>query len=416
MQSTNPSPVSAPDPIVSAAPPKSQTVASPRRPRRRGRSRPPHDGRERIRSTVVVVAALLVLAGFIIYVAGVPLPGLSAAEGPQTVQKAAPLKIEVLSHKGEPLTVLVPEDVRQSLGIRTKSGAERLATAQQPAEAWPLVLSGSTALDPAQPDAHPGTLRPGRGRRDRQGGRPQRRAPPRTGSCARATASVRATCSAIFYSVDRRQQEERPGRRPRATETRPGNPRGLPAGLRQGRHSHARPPRRQEGCRERLQRHRPRRETLRAWTVPEEDIEAVRKEAEEINSHGGQARPRPRNLKEQLRRWARWSCAPADDGTIVERNVNEHEMVVDPTINLFQVAQVDRLLVVANAPEDKVAGTARRCPPISGAGSSAPPAPRPRESSGPSTTSATSSTSTSTTPWSRATSPTRRACCAAGST
>ena len=40
------------------------------------------------------------------------------------------------------------------------------------------------------------------------------------------------------------------------------------------------------------------------------------------------------------------------DGVVVERNVHVDEMVVDNTVNLFQIADVSRLLVIANCPED----------------------------------------------------------------
>ena len=42
------------------------------------------------------------------------------------------------------------------------------------------------------------------------------------------------------------------------------------------------------------------------------------------------------------------------DGIIVERNVHKDEMVVDNTVNLFQIADVSRLLVVASCPEDSL--------------------------------------------------------------
>jgi cobalt-zinc-cadmium efflux system membrane fusion protein len=40
------------------------------------------------------------------------------------------------------------------------------------------------------------------------------------------------------------------------------------------------------------------------------------------------------------------------DGVVVECNVRKGEMVVDNTVNLFQIADVSRLQVVANCPED----------------------------------------------------------------
>jgi membrane fusion protein, heavy metal efflux system len=43
--------------------------------------------------------------------------------------------------------------------------------------------------------------------------------------------------------------------------------------------------------------------------------------------------------------------APAS-GVIIERNLALHEIVVDNTTNLFQVADVDKLFIAANVPED----------------------------------------------------------------
>jgi cobalt-zinc-cadmium efflux system membrane fusion protein len=50
--------------------------------------------------------------------------------------------------------------------------------------------------------------------------------------------------------------------------------------------------------------------------------------------------------------WGKVTLRAPDSGIIVERNVAKHEIIQDPTTNLFQIAQVDRLLVIANAPED----------------------------------------------------------------
>ncbi len=40
------------------------------------------------------------------------------------------------------------------------------------------------------------------------------------------------------------------------------------------------------------------------------------------------------------------------DGVIVERNIPKNELIQDPTTNLFQIAKVDRMEVIANASED----------------------------------------------------------------
>ncbi len=50
--------------------------------------------------------------------------------------------------------------------------------------------------------------------------------------------------------------------------------------------------------------------------------------------------------------WAKVTLRAPFDGVIVERNLHAGEMVVDNTVNLFQIADVDRLLVIAYCPED----------------------------------------------------------------
>jgi cobalt-zinc-cadmium efflux system membrane fusion protein len=52
--------------------------------------------------------------------------------------------------------------------------------------------------------------------------------------------------------------------------------------------------------------------------------------------------------------WGRVTLRSPFAGVIVERNVTVHEIVQDPTTNLFQIADVRRLLVIANAPEDEL--------------------------------------------------------------
>jgi len=42
------------------------------------------------------------------------------------------------------------------------------------------------------------------------------------------------------------------------------------------------------------------------------------------------------------------------DGVVIESNIHKDEMVVDNTVNLFQIADVSRLLVKANCPEDQL--------------------------------------------------------------
>ena len=90
--------------------------------------------------------------------------------------------------------------------------------------------------------------------------------------------------------------------------------------------------------------------TLKTWDIPEADIEAVRKEAETVTDqeqkHAAQ--------KEKLTQWARVELKAPDDGVVIEQNAALHETIVDNTTNLFQIAKVDPLVVLASVPEDEL--------------------------------------------------------------
>jgi RNA polymerase sigma factor (sigma-70 family) len=86
--------------------------------------------------------------------------------------------------------------------------------------------------------------------------------------------------------------------------------------------------------------------TLKTWTVPQEEIDAVKQEARQVI-----ARNNKHNTDKESG-WARVEVRAPDDGIIAERNVSLREMVAGNTVHLFQIAKVDRLLVLANAPED----------------------------------------------------------------
>jgi cobalt-zinc-cadmium efflux system membrane fusion protein len=116
--------------------------------------------------------------------------------------------------------------------------------------------------------------------------------------------------------------------------------------------------------------------TLRAWNIAQEDIDSVKHEAEKADldtlklarsKKTKKQRDRAAELakREQLDRWARvelkvpLSSGPEEaDGrkgptwALLERNVALREIVVDGTTNLFVLARVDQIAVIANAPED----------------------------------------------------------------
>jgi cobalt-zinc-cadmium efflux system membrane fusion protein len=112
---------------------------------------------------------------------------------------------------------------------------------------------------------------------------------------------------------------------------------------------------------------------LSVWDIPQDEIDALHAEAKKISADknawfktpsgrwakgddhpGGKisAAKEKKNLLENP--WARVTLRAPFDGVIVERNLHEGEMVVDNTVNLFQIADVDRLLVIAYCPEDEL--------------------------------------------------------------
>ena len=90
---------------------------------------------------------------------------------------------------------------------------------------------------------------------------------------------------------------------------------------------------------------------LRAWAIPEEDIQAVRKEAEAVKPEEAERRLRLHDRSE-FDRWARVELRSPADGVVIERNLTLNEIVVDNTTILFQIADLDKLFITANCPED----------------------------------------------------------------
>jgi RND family efflux transporter MFP subunit len=86
--------------------------------------------------------------------------------------------------------------------------------------------------------------------------------------------------------------------------------------------------------------------------IPEEDIKEVHREARAAITARGKANDKGKAAKEQLANWSRVRLIAPIDGTLVERNVSRHQIVVDGTRSLFQIANLDRLLVLATVPEE----------------------------------------------------------------
>jgi cobalt-zinc-cadmium efflux system membrane fusion protein len=92
-------------------------------------------------------------------------------------------------------------------------------------------------------------------------------------------------------------------------------------------------------------------QVLRVWGIAEGEIEAARKEAKDAPERKEKPLTEAEG-KARLQRWARVELKAPNDGTIVERSVSQHEIVEDRTSNLFTIARLDRLIVLAQVPED----------------------------------------------------------------
>jgi cobalt-zinc-cadmium efflux system membrane fusion protein len=294
-----------------------------------------------------------VVAGLAILAAGIVVTTLAVygtRELPALVKKPAPAeppsqgRLAVELAEDVPHTLIVPERVRNALGI------QQTAIAQPPTQARPLFMPGSTALDPSR--------------------------------VMRIRTRFNAEVVAIGQVPDETRRspsgttmmrEQRPGDRVQKGDVLAvvwstdvgGRKSDLVDALVQLRLDEKRLKARQElydkgslpqdtllqtrrdvvsdrNAKERAER------TLRTWNVPEAEIQAVYDEAELASAREG------KRDKEKERLWARSELIAPRDGTIVERNVSVGEYVADNTVNLFTIAEVDRLLVMANPPEDQL--------------------------------------------------------------
>jgi cobalt-zinc-cadmium efflux system membrane fusion protein len=111
---------------------------------------------------------------------------------------------------------------------------------------------------------------------------------------------------------------------------------------------------------------------LKLWDIPQDEIDALHAEAKKISAdkdawlktpegrwgnrekQAAAGKADPGKDKENEDPWGRVTLRAPFDGVIVERNVHKDEIVVDNTVNLFQIADVSRLLVIASCPEDSL--------------------------------------------------------------
>jgi cobalt-zinc-cadmium efflux system membrane fusion protein len=109
---------------------------------------------------------------------------------------------------------------------------------------------------------------------------------------------------------------------------------------------------------------------LNLWDIPQGEIDALHAEAKRLsadndawsqNAEGrwvkGEQRAKDGKVdpgRAEESSWGWLSLRAPFDGVVVERNVHKDEMVVDNTMNLFQIADVSRLLVLVNCPENEL--------------------------------------------------------------
>jgi cobalt-zinc-cadmium efflux system membrane fusion protein len=89
--------------------------------------------------------------------------------------------------------------------------------------------------------------------------------------------------------------------------------------------------------------------TLRALGIAEADIKPVEEEAKRILTD--KRKRDPKKEKAARATWERVTLRAPFDGVLVERNVALGEVVVDATVSLFKVADLRKLVVLANVSE-----------------------------------------------------------------
>ena len=311
------------------------------------------------------------LAGFYTYFTGVPLHLLAASkEEGKALEAAVPPSISLVSEQLH--TLKVPEEVCVALGIR-KGEHDSVAIAKVPTTTRPLELPGSTAFDPARLARIRARFAPARlvelgqvwdysrknGQTEYRGLRP-------------GDSVFKGDLLGVFYSVDVGskkndllqalvQLELDQAILDRVEKNRVAIPEVMWLTY----------VRSVQGDRTEINRAL---NNLRLWDIPQEEIDALQVEARKISSDKdawsktpeGQwvnrvkqditAKDHPAKDREKdiENPWGRVTLRAPLDGIIVECNVRKDEMVVDNTINLFQIADVSRLLVIASCPEDSL--------------------------------------------------------------
>jgi membrane fusion protein, heavy metal efflux system len=309
-----------------------------------------------VKTAAVILVAVLVTCGAV----GLQKLAADREENAEQQSDSKPvLGVELV--KGEPHTLFVPQDVRATLGIR-KDNVDQIVTAARPTRTRDLAMPGTTMLDPtrlipiralfAPSPSSAQVIEIGTIEEDRlkTGSTTSHRRELRSGDKV-----TKGNLLAVFYSVDvgnkkndlidaiyQLKLDSQILQRWEAKQA------VVPDVMLWQQKQKV------EADINALNRAV---NTLRTWGIPEEDIQAVKAEAERVKPEDAEKRLKQHD-KANFDRWARVEIKAPDDGIIVERNITAHTVVSDNTLNLFQIAKLDedgsgpRLYVVANCPED----------------------------------------------------------------
>jgi RNA polymerase sigma factor (sigma-70 family) len=101
--------------------------------------------------------------------------------------------------------------------------------------------------------------------------------------------------------------------------------------------------------------------SLKAWEVPQDEIDALRDEARKRLGEQEEGNPADKPGRKAASPDVRGmvTLRAQFDGVVVERNIHQDELLTDNTVNLFQIADPSRLIVTANCPEDSLLDVSR---------------------------------------------------------
>jgi cobalt-zinc-cadmium efflux system membrane fusion protein len=309
---------------------------------------------------MVALLALLVAGAGAAWTGMIEVPWLAEEKQPDEAPPA-PLNVNLVPRR--PYTLSVPVAVREALGLH-RAGKDLVAVAHPPTRGHPLVLPGSTALDPTRLLRIRARFAPAEVVSIGEVAEP----PERTRSGKTEYRELRSgdrvsrgTTLGVFYSIDVGNKKNDLYEAivqlkldedilARAEAGRGTVPEIFILTAKKSVLTDRSAITRAEN-------------TLRAWNISPEEIDAVKREADHADletlklektrkTRKEKDRAREEAKRKQLDRWARVELKAPFDATILERNVAQHEIVVDGTTNLFVLARVNLISVIANAPED----------------------------------------------------------------